>query len=387
MRKTAFEEFIAQGSQGRSNIWTWLAAFWLGLMFWFFGQIIIGIPLSKVEAISNPESLDTLMANGQNPENLQQILGLMAILFLGTVIAVVSFLNGNGFGDKPKKPAMVIAGLAALVSFLALIGVIALGQSPEEMKLLNEWVANSPIVYALMLAMFPPLAIGLWVGVKYIQKRPILSLHTAHKHFRWKRMVFAALLVFAIAGIFTAFGHFSGLNKVEIVFDANRFFKYLPITLLFIPLQSATEEIALRGYLNQGLGQYIKSPWIVFIITSAGFAALHLGNPEVAETLKQHSIFTAMGGYFAFGMFASLMTLIDGGLESAIGMHAANNIFAAAIVGYDNSALPTPTIFNIGLDSKLDTIGVIIMLSIVCLILYLTRRPLEPADTLASEFS
>ncbi|MCF6274329.1 MAG: CPBP family intramembrane metalloprotease, partial [Robiginitomaculum sp.] len=165
------------------------------------------------------------------------------------------------------------------------------------------------------------------------------------------------------------------------------FWKYLPVTLLFIPLQSATEEIALRGYLNQGLGKYIKNPWIVFVVTSAAFASLHLGNPEVAETVKEHSIWVALSGYFLFGMFACVLTYIDGGLETAIGMHAANNMFAAAVVGYDNSALPTPTIFKVGLNTQLDSIMLVVSLSLVCLIMYATRRPLIRPEPVASSES
>ena len=106
------------------------------------------------------------------------------------------------------------------------------------------------------------------------------------------------------------------------------------------------------------------------------FASLHLGNPEVAESTKDTSLIIAMSGYFLFGIFACILTYIDGGLESAIGMHAANNIFAASVVGYDNSALPTPTLFKVPLNSELDTLVVLISLSLICLIMYKTRKPL-----------
>ncbi len=190
-------------------------------------------------------------------------------------------------------------------------------------------------------------------------------------------MFFAMIVVWAIAAILSFIGHISGISKMEFVFDASRFWMYLPITLLFIPLQSATEEIALRGYLNQGLGKYIRNPWIVFFITSAAFASLHLGNPEVAEGTKDTPLLIVMSGYFFFGFFACILTYIDGGLEAAIGMHAANNIFAASIVGYESSALPTPTIFRVGLNTQLDSITTLIALSLVCLIMYVTRKPVD----------
>ncbi len=388
MANSPIQEFFAQGSQGNSRLWTWLAVFWFALVLWFFGQIILGIPISLIGVFSDPDASRAMIEQQAQMDlgESAKILAIMAGIVISSLIAIASFLIGGGIGDRPKKPFMIIAAMFALISFGFFVLMFMMGQDPAQMEMLNLAMAKSPLVYAFMLLMFPPFAIGLWLGVKYIQKRPLLSLHTAHKKFRWGRVWFAAILVWLVWGVFAFIGHISGVSKVEFVFDAGRFFWYLPFTLLLIPLQSATEEIALRGYLNQGIGQYIKNPWVVFTLTSAGFAALHLGNPEVTETMKEHSVFIALGGYFAFGMFASLMTLIDGGLESAIGMHAANNIFAAAIIGYDNSVLPTPTIFNIGLDSKLDTIMVIIGLSVVCFILYMTRRPLEPAKTSINAF-
>jgi len=154
------------------------------------------------------------------------------------------------------------------------------------------------------------------------------------------------------------------------------FFLYAALSLALIPLQSATEEIMLRGYLNQGLGKYIRNPWIVFFITSAMFASLHLGNPEAAEGAASGKLFITMLSYFAFGMFACILTYIDGGLESAIGVHAANNLYASILLGYDNSALPTPTVFKTGLNANTDFIFTLLTLSLVCLILWKFKKPL-----------
>ena len=124
----------------------------------------------------------------------------------------------------------------------------------------------------------------------------------------------------------------------------------------------------------------------MFVITSAAFAALHLGNPEVLEGTKDTHLLIVMSGYFFFGFFACVLTYIDGGLEAAIGMHAANNIFAASIVGYESSALPTPTVFRVGLNTQIDSITTIIALSLVCLIMFVTRKPLELRETSTSTF-
>jgi len=48
-------------------------------------------------------------------------------------------------------------------------------------------------------------------------------------------------------------------------------------------------------------------------------------------------------------------------------------LFAAVIVGYEHSALPTPTVFKIGFNSEGDIYITMLGLAVVCLIMYFTR--------------
>ena len=82
-----------------------------------------------------------------------------------------------------------------------------------------------------------------------------------------------------------------------------------------------------------------------------------------------------MSGYFFFGFAACLMVLIDDGLESAIGVHAGNNTFVAIFVNYENTAFPTPSVWQVQSEPMSDFINIIIILTIVLGILYVTRRP------------
>jgi len=376
VNQSPINAYFGAARQGNAKWWTWLVVAWAGIIVWVYGQAIFGTAIWKTLALSMPE-MNMGMAQAKPP--LGQAIA-SAIIFIAPIIAAVLWLIRNKFSGAARKVLLAVALLQIALSIGGLVYFLKTnggGGSEDATAFFSELIATKPLIYMFMLFMFPPLFIGLWLGVKHVQERPILSLHTAAKRFRWKRMLFAMLVLWALWAVLAFIGHISGLSKAQFVFDPSRYWKFFVITLLFIPLQSATEEIALRGYLNQGIGQYIKNPWVVFVITSAGFAALHLGNPEVTEAVKEHNIFIALSGYFAFGMFACVLTYIDGGLETAIGMHAANNIFAAAIVGYDNSALPVPTLFHVNLNTQLDTISTVLGLSILCFIMYKTRKPLS----------
>lgn len=326
---------------------------------------------------SEPGGIDAFMQSMPTTNTGGSTFPSLGIALGAPVLAFILWLFRKNAAGENRKPVLFVAAILAISSFVAIIYSAISSAGTSQGEVLNTWLERSPWVYLCMLLMFPPFALALWYFQRKIHKRTILSLHTAASKFRWKRLFFSMIVFWVIAAAISYIGHTTGSSKAEFVFDPSRFWIYLPITLLFIPLQSATEEIALRGYLNQGLGHYIKNPLVVFVITSAAFASLHLGNPEVAEGTAQSSKLMAVSGYFLFGMFACLLTYIDGGLETAIGVHAANNIFAAAFVGYESSALPTPTVFRVGLNTEVDTFTTIVALSLVCLVMYVTRRGLE----------
>ena len=71
----------------------------------------------------------------------------------------------------------------------------------------------------------------------------------------------------------------------------------------------------MRGYLLQGIGITTKSRFLAFTIPSILFGLLHFANPEI-DKLGNTFIFA----YLIMGFFLGLITLMDEGLELALGM-------------------------------------------------------------------
>ncbi|PHR60470.1 MAG: hypothetical protein COA43_07085 [Robiginitomaculum sp.] len=378
---TPFQDYINQTLNGESRWWSWCIGIWFAILIWLCGQIILGFGILLVSSLTDTEIFSAMTSEGSAPPPTNSnLMALYALLSISPIIPVSLWFTRENLKSKlAKQIAIALSGFIVIGSSAAFIH--ANMNTPDgSTDFVTHLILSHPLHYALILLAFPVLIAGLWIVQTQIHKRTFLSLLTSASKFRWKRMGFAMIVVWAVMGIGNYITHITGLSPAKFVFDPSRFWIYLPVTLLFIPLQSATEEIALRGYLNQGLGRFIKNPWIIFFLTSAAFASLHLGNPEVLESTKDTSLLLAISGYFFFGFFACVLTYIDGGLESAIGMHAANNIFAASMMGYDNSALPTPTIFKVELNTSLDSVTVLISLSIVCFIMYKTRKPYSLAQ-------
>jgi membrane protease YdiL (CAAX protease family) len=94
-----------------------------------------------------------------------------------------------------------------------------------------------------------------------------------------------------------------------------------------MPIQTSLEEYIFRGYLMQGFSSLFNSRWVALFITSIVFGSLHFSNPEV-----QKLGLGVMAYYIGTGLFLGILTLMDEGIELALGFHASNNIMTALLV-------------------------------------------------------
>jgi hypothetical protein len=243
-----------------------------------------------------------------------------------------------------------------------LLSWIVLGQLPYAWfvaqgrgGLLVDFVAvNLSIV--MMLA-------GLVFAVKVIHRRPLMSLITPEPGIDWGRIGRAAM-VWAVIGLVTAAAeHVLYPERYFLSFDAARFFPFAAVALLLTPLQAATEELVFRGYLMQGLGLLVRRPAVLAVASGALFALPHLLNPEV----QQHGPALMGASYFVIGLTLAVVTLRDGRLELAIGLHAANNLALVLVANYEGSVLTSESIFTA---RELDPAYTLATLSIGALLFY-----------------
>ena len=97
----------------------------------------------------------------------------------------------------------------------------------------------------------------------------------------------------------------------------------------------------MRAYLMQGIGVMAKNKWLPLLITSTIFGLLHILNPEVDKLGYGIMIF-----YIGTGLFLGIITLMDDGIELALGFHAANNLTAAILVTADWTAFQTDSLYR-----------------------------------------
>ena len=198
----------------------------------------------------------------------------------------------------------------------------------------NFWLAFNLLPFAFLLGL-------LFLLVKKLHQRSILSLTTSRKKVDWSRVFFSFSLIVLITLVSFGISYYNDPSEVVLQLDPVKFGILVVISLLFFPFQIGLEEYLFRGYMMQHLGVLLKNRWMPLCITSILFGVFHSANPEVGEMGYMIMVF-----YIGTGLLLGIMTLMDDGLELALGFHLGNNLLAATLVTSDWSALQTDAAFK-----------------------------------------
>jgi membrane protease YdiL (CAAX protease family) len=181
------------------------------------------------------------------------------------------------------------------------------------------------------------------VMVKMLHNRTFSETVNGLKKIRWSRIVTGIAVWGIISLVFMTISFLIDRENYVLQFDAAKFIPLLIIALIFIPLQTTTEEFIFRGYFTQGIGSKTRNRWLALIIPAVLFGLLHIFNPEV----KMFGFWLMMPQYILFGLFFGLTSILDDGIEIAMGMHFVNNFLTLLVVTQPSSALQTDAIFKI----------------------------------------
>ena len=244
---------------------------------------------------------------------------------------------------------LIIMGLNYLVISFLKLDVNKIIQDEIKLKGVNRVFVENMIPFLVGIVL-------LFVWVKFVHKQSIRSLTTARDKVDWSRIFFS----FSIWSAFTIVSILllSYFNQGDFVWN----FKPVPFLILFIlalvliPIQTSFEEYLFRGYMMQGIGLLTRRRIYPFLITSFTFGIMHIANPEVEK--MGHIILIY---YIGTGLFLGVLTLMDEGMELALGFHAANNLVGALLITSDWSAFQTDSIFK---DKSLPSAGIDVLLPV-----------------------
>ena len=245
-----------------------------------------------------------------------------------------------------------ISQVIALVAALA--GASNFNDSSDLFAIVDAMGSNNFL--AIQLLPFLCALLTLLLCLKFIHKRPILSVFTSRQYIDWKRFIISASIWMAIMGLSLFFAvQFS--DTVEWHFNSEAFVPLLLISLILVPIQTTCEEVLFRGYLLQLFGSSFNRAWLSVLSTSILFGLIHAGNPEI-----DYLGYIALVYYMLTGVFLAVLAVMDDGLELSMGFHAANNIFGALILTNDWQAFQTDALF---IDHAKPNFGIEMVISLV----------------------
>ena len=211
---------------------------------------------------------------------------------------------------------------------------------------------------------------GIWLVVVKLHELSFKTIVTTRKKIDYNKIIFSFLVWAAVVTTFFIIGYFITPENYELNFKLKEFLILFVIAILLVPVQTTVEELVFRGYLMQGFGGLFNSRLLALFFTSIIFGLLHLANPEVA----------ALGNliliqYLGYGFTLGIMTLMDDGLELAIGSHAANNLVIILLATSSWTVVETESIFRDLTDPEMITPAYLLVpLIIFPIVLYVFAR-------------
>lgn len=214
----------------------------------------------------------------------------------------------------------------------------------------------------------------LYSYVRSVHKRPFLTIITPFRKINYAKFLYAFVVWTLILLALEVIYYVGNPGNYVLQFNLPEFMGLLLLSVPFLLLQTSFEELLFRGYGMQWLGRYMPYRIFPLLITSLSFGLMHIANPEVGALG-----YAVLIDYVVIGLALGLVSLLSDSLEFAMGVHFANNLFAALFISYDSSVFQTDAIFRlkeINFSPFTQMLGIIAV--IVFMLLIHSRYPLKP---------
>jgi membrane protease YdiL (CAAX protease family) len=261
-----------------------------------------------------------------------------------------SFKGKNNIWRYVVMIVLVMLASNTVGSFPLLISMVI--KSTSNPGLFSQFAASSNDYgvlgfdsnYLLVMMLLPFVAglIAFALLIKPLNNRTMKETINGTSKIRWYRFFISAFLWLILSAVYL----FVYLKIDPANFSLNNtsgsLIALALIALMLIPFQATFEEVLFRAYLMQGFAVVLRNRWFPLIMTSVLFGLMHSFNPEVREL----GFLTMMPQYIIFGLIFGIITIMDDGIEAAMGAHTANNVFLSVMVTNKSSALQTAALYE-----------------------------------------
>jgi len=249
---------------------------------------------------------------------------------------IISFIGGN-----------LVAGLVMVLILTVYSFFLASGGVTNIPNIIMEMISSPFILLVLVGISYVLSFFFFYICLRFLHHKPLLKVINAVSSMRWGLLLKGLVLWFLILGLFSLPELIFNPGSYQVTFNPNTFSILLVLCLLAFPIQASFEEILFRGYLMQGFALFSKrlsrvfesnwlsKPWVPLLITSIAFGLVHFWNGT--DLYMDMSIVSST---FIIGLMLGVIALGDNGIETAMGIHIANNLYVSLLYNSTDSGLP-----------------------------------------------
>jgi membrane protease YdiL (CAAX protease family) len=269
--------------------------------------------------------------------------------------------------------------LGALPSVFLLIWILEDGNLQTSVSPAGQFVGVEPALsFAVPMLASVLFLISIFLAIRFIHQRPFRTLITPARIIAWRRFFQGFMVWFVLSGLMSLAEAILYPGRYVWTLDLHRYIPFALLALVLIPIQTSAEELFFRSYILQAVGLRLRNIWMLSAISGFLFMMPHLLNPEARLNYGLMGFY-----YFIIGGVMAYITLRDGRLELALGLHAANNLFSALFANYTVTVMPTPSLFTVKTLDVVYSVSAAVLGLIVFVLIFVgpLRRKL-PAENL-----
>ncbi|WP_321422609.1 CPBP family intramembrane glutamic endopeptidase [uncultured Methanobacterium sp.] len=260
----------------------------------------------------------------------------------------------------------LVAGVIVVLFLVVYAFVLSASGNVTNILEIIQGTLQSPFVLIVLIGVSYAVSFFLfYICLRFLHHKRLLSVINTVSSLRWKMLLKGLILWIAVLAIFNLPDLIFNSQNYQKNLDLGSFAILLVLCLLVFPMQASFEEILFRGYLMQGinllpnalskrfgnLGRRFSSlsslfnllsrifsrlakPWFPILITAIIFGSVHVFNGT-----NLYMDLSIVASTFIMGLMLGVIALGDNGIETAMGIHIANNLYIALFFNSADSGL------------------------------------------------
>jgi uncharacterized protein len=241
--------------------------------------------------------------------------------------------------EKTTLPRMIVGVLIVVACWFGLTFAIIFGSthlligsdSDGFTDPLQQFLGSSSGLFATLIT-FAGIWLGVWIAMRLLHREKLPRLFGNSR--RISRSAFLkGLVAVLVTSLLTELAYLAiipGISRGPVAIGT--WLLLIVPVVAFAFVQTSSEELLFRGYLQRGLASRFRSPLVWALLPTLVFAALHWNPASV--TAMNVAVLIAIG---AFAALLALLVYATGNLGAAMGAHLGNNVVGFALISHDET--------------------------------------------------